>query len=67
LAFSLVYELFEWGLTMVLSPSDAGAYNGEQGDLWDAHRDMSCALVGALIAVGIGRVSQLLKRLSEVD
>jgi hypothetical protein len=31
LAFSLLYELFEWGLTMVLSPEDAAAYNGEQG------------------------------------
>jgi putative membrane protein len=56
LAFSLVYELFEWGLTMVLSPSDAGAYNGEQGDLWDAHRDMSCAFIGALLALMIWRV-----------
>lgn len=51
LAFSLLYELFEWALTMVLSPQDAGAYNGEQGDTWDAHRDMLCAFVGALLAV----------------
>ena len=56
LAFSLVYELFEWGLTMVLSPADAGAYNGEQGDIWDAHRDMSCAFIGALLALVIWRV-----------
>jgi putative membrane protein len=27
LAFSALYELFEWGLTMVLSPHDADAYN----------------------------------------
>lgn len=51
LAFSLVYELVEWGLTLVLAPEDAGAYNGEQGDIWDAHRDMSCALLGALLAL----------------
>lgn len=49
LAFSLLYELFEWGLTMLLSPADAGAYNGEQGDIWDAHKDMSFALVGSLL------------------
>jgi putative membrane protein len=38
LAFSMLYELFEWGLTMVLSPGDAGAYNGEQGDIWTRTR-----------------------------
>lgn len=48
MAFSMVYELFEWGLTMVLSPGDAGAYNGEQGDIWDAHKDMSFAVIGAM-------------------
>jgi putative membrane protein len=51
LAFSLLYEFFEWGLTLVLSPEDAGAYNGEQGDIWDAHRDMLGAFIGALLAV----------------
>lgn len=57
LAFSLVYELFEWGLTMVLSPEDAGAYNGEQGDIWDAHRDMSCAFLGAAVGLAVWRVT----------
>ncbi len=51
LAFSALYELFEWGLTIVLSPQDAGEYNGQQGDLWDAQKDMALALVGALIGV----------------
>ncbi|HEY0157080.1 MAG TPA: DUF2238 domain-containing protein [Thermoanaerobaculia bacterium] len=55
LAFSLLYELFEWGLTMVLSPEDAGAYNGEQGDIWDAHRDMSLALAGSCLGLLAGR------------
>ncbi len=50
LAASLLYELFVWGLTMVLAPADAGAYNGEQGDRWDAQKDMACALVGATLA-----------------
>jgi putative membrane protein len=57
LAFSLVYELFEWALTMVLSPEDAGAYNGEQGDIWDAHRDMSFALLGSLLGLAVWRAS----------
>lgn len=51
LAAGLVYELFEWALTLVLSPADAGAYNGQQGDVWDAHRDMLCACIGALLSV----------------
>lgn len=51
LAFSLLYELFEWGLTMVLSPQDAAAYNGQQGDMWDAHKDMSLAMLGALLGL----------------
>lgn len=51
LAFSALYELFEWGLTMVLSPNDADAYNGQQGDLWDAHKDMAFAMLGSLVAL----------------
>lgn len=51
LAVSALYELFEWGLTMVLSPNDANAYNGQQGDLWDAHKDMALAVLGSLVAL----------------
>ena len=29
------------------------AYNGQQGDHWDAQKDMALALVGALSAIGI--------------
>lgn len=58
LAFSLLYELFEWALTMVLSPADAGAYNGEQGDIWDAHRDMLGAFIGAFLAAGAMKLSR---------
>jgi putative membrane protein len=58
MAFSMLYELFEWGLAMVLSPQDAGAYNGQQGDIWDAQKDMSFAVAGALlatVAIVVGR------------
>jgi len=51
LAFSAFYELFEWGLTMVLSPHDASEHNGQQGDMWDAQKDVSLALAGALLGV----------------
>ena len=51
LAFSALYEIFEWGLTVVLSPQEAGEYNGQQGDLWDAQKDMALALAGTLLGV----------------
>jgi putative membrane protein len=51
LAFSLLYELVEWGLSMALAPQAANAYNGQQGDPWDAQKDMSFALAGALLAL----------------
>jgi putative membrane protein len=44
------YEIFEWLLTLSIAPELAGEYNGEQGDMWDAQKDMALALVGALAA-----------------
>jgi putative membrane protein len=49
LASSALYELFEWALTMVLSPADANEYNGQQGDFWDAQKDIALATFGALL------------------
>ena len=49
-AGSLIYELFEWALTLVLSPEDAEGYNGQQGDMFDAQKDMALAMLGSTIA-----------------
>ena len=49
-AGSLIYELFEWSLTLVLSPEDAEGYNGQQGDMFDAQKDMALATLGSTIA-----------------
>ncbi|MCZ7844567.1 MULTISPECIES: DUF2238 domain-containing protein [Stenotrophomonas maltophilia group] len=46
---SLVYEWFEWAIALALSPDAAEAYNGQQGDMWDAHADMLLATVGSLL------------------
>lgn len=51
LAFSMLYELLEWWLALVLAPQAAEAYNGQQGDIWDAQKDMSLALLGAALAL----------------
>ena len=51
LAMGGLYEIFEWTLTLTLAPADAGAYNGEQGDVFDAQKDMALAALGALLAL----------------
>ncbi|WP_238547165.1 DUF2238 domain-containing protein [Actinoplanes friuliensis] len=53
LSTSAVYELFEWAIAMTLAPGAAEAYNGQQGDMWDAHKDMALATGGAVLAVTI--------------
>jgi len=47
--FSMVYELFEWGIAVSLSEGMAESYNGQQGDVWDAHKDMALAMLGSLL------------------
>lgn len=48
---SALYEIFEWVLTIVLAPGMAGEYNGQQGDIWDAQKDMAIAIFGACMSV----------------
>lgn len=48
-AGSALYEIFEWLLTIIMVGS-ADDYNGQQGDMWDAQKDMACAASGAVIA-----------------
>jgi putative membrane protein len=48
-AVSAVYEVFEWLLAMVAAPDYAEAYNGQQGDLWDAQKDMALAIGGSIV------------------
>lgn len=50
LAVGGLYEIFEWCLLLLLAPADAGAYNGEQGDMFDAQKDMALAGMGAIFA-----------------
>ena len=48
---SMLYELIEWGAAAVFGGELGQAYLGTQGDIWDAHKDMALASLGALIAV----------------
>ncbi len=50
---SLFYELVEWLAASVLGGDLGQAYLGTQGDIWDAHKDMALAMLGAIIAMGV--------------
>jgi putative membrane protein len=52
LAVSALYEIVEWLFTLTMEGSLATAYNGQQGDLWDAQKDMALAALGAVLAAG---------------
>ncbi len=47
LAVSALYEIFEWLLAVAMDPAAAEAYNGQQGDVFDAPKDMAMATLGA--------------------
>ena len=48
--FSMLYELFEWGISVFASEGIAENYNGQQGDDWDAHKDMALAMLGSILS-----------------
>jgi putative membrane protein len=50
---SMVYELVEWGVAEIFGGDLGMAYLGTQGDIWDAHKDMALASLGAVIAMGL--------------
>jgi putative membrane protein len=51
LAISCLYEIFEWLLTIVAAGETADRYNGQQGDIWDAQKDMAFATLGAILVL----------------
>jgi putative membrane protein len=57
LAVSCLYEIFEWVLTIAAAGSLSEGYNGQQGDIWDAQKDMALALLGALVGIATFSVS----------
>ncbi len=48
---SMLYELMEWGAAVTVGKDLGAAYLGTQGDIWDAHKDMAMASLGALISM----------------
>ena len=48
---SMIFELFEWGAAEFFGGDLGVAYLGTQGDVWDAHKDMALASIGALLTM----------------
>jgi putative membrane protein len=48
---SMLFELIEWLAAEAFGGDLGVAYLGTQGDVWDAHKDMALASLGALIAM----------------
>jgi putative membrane protein len=51
MASSMMYELIEWMAAEMFGGDLGMAYLGTQGDIWDAQKDMAFASLGALIAM----------------
>ena len=50
---SMLYELVEWAAAEVFGGELGVAYLGTQGDIWDAHKDMLLASLGAVVAMAL--------------
>ena len=50
LAFSALYELFEWQMAVALGPR-TNDFLGTQGDVWDTQEDMATCLVGSIVSL----------------
>ena len=53
LSLSATYEMIESWAARVVDPDVGMAFVGAQGDIWDGQKDMSLALAGAVIAMGL--------------
>jgi putative membrane protein len=51
LAWSGLYEIIEAVVAMIVSPELGAAYNGTQGDEWDAQKDSALAAAGSVLAM----------------
>lgn len=63
LASSAAYEIAEWLIAVFMAPEIAERYNGQQGDPWDAQKDMALAGCGAILAAMLFRTPVWFRRL----
>ncbi len=65
LATSAAYELGEWLVAVVFAPEWAEAFLGQQGDIFDAQKDMTLATVGAVLSIGLQKLVQTKRPIGE--
>ncbi len=53
IATSAAYELIEWLVAIIFTPTWAETFLGQQGDIFDAQKDMALATAGAVLSIGI--------------
>lgn len=53
MAWSGLYEVIEGMVAHLVSSELGAAFNGIQGDIWDAQKDMSLAMTGAFCATAV--------------
>jgi putative membrane protein len=53
MSFSMLYELLEWAIAVIVAGDVGQSYLGTQGDEWDAHKDMALASLGALLTMSL--------------
>lgn len=56
-AVGTLYELAEWLYAEIAGKEAAEHYNGQQGDAFDAHKDMAMNLLGSVVAAGLMAVA----------
>jgi putative membrane protein len=53
MSLSMLYELLEWAIAVIVGGDVGQSYLGTQGDEWDAHKDMALATLGGLVTITI--------------
>lgn len=53
IATSASYELIEWFVAVIFTPDWADQFLGQQGDMFDAQKDMALATSGAIVSISV--------------
>ncbi len=61
LAFSALYEIMESWFAQIIGPGLGDAWLGTQGDIWDAQKDMTAAVAGAILCMVITAIEEKVK------
>lgn len=57
-SLSAIYEILEWLVAEIAQPTDALAFLGTQGDVFDAQKDVAVALLGAVFTLLLTSIAE---------